>query len=140
MQKVSRLSWEEYSIGLAQAASLRSEDPYVKVGAVVLRKDWSVTGVGYNGAPAGIEIDWSDRDDRRKRVIHAEINALRYVRPDEGYLLVCTLLPCRNCVQASAANGIKHILYEKVYKVDNIALQLCEEFKIELHSIEKFKK
>ena len=96
--------------------------------------------MGYNGAPAGVEIDWSDRDERRKRVIHAELNALRYVRPNEGYLLVCTLLPCRSCIQAVAANGIKHILYEDVYKVDNFALTLCEEFKIGLHQIDKFRK
>ena len=137
---MNRLSWEEYALSLAKAASLRSEDPYVKVGACVLRDDWSVAGVGYNGAPAGVEIDWSDRDERRKRVIHAELNALRYVRPNEGYLLVCTLLPCRSCIQAVAANGIKHILYEDVYKVDNFALTLCEEFKIGLHQIDKFRK
>lgn len=137
---MNRLSWEEYALSLAKAASLRSEDPYVKVGACVLRDDWSVAGVGYNGAPAGVEIDWSDRDERRKRVIHAELNALRYVRPNEGYLLVCTLLPCRSCIQAVAANGIKHIIYEDVYKVDNFALTLCEEFKIGLHQIDKFRK
>ena len=137
---MNRLSWEEYALSLAKTASLRSEDPYVKVGACVLRDDWSVAGVGYNGAPAGVEIDWSDRDERRKRVIHAELNALRYVRPNEGYLLVCTLLPCRSCIQDVAANGIKHILYEDVYKVDNFALTLCEEFKIGLHQIDKFRK
>ena len=132
---VNRLSWEGYALGLAQAASLRSEDPYVKVGAVVLRDDWSVAGVGYNGAPAGIEIDWSDRDDRRKRVIHAEINAIRYVRPNEGHTLACTLLPCSPCVQTIAAHGIKHILYKDVYQVDDFALKLCEEFNIGLHCI-----
>ncbi len=138
MLPVSRLGWEEYAIALAQSASLRSEDPYVQVGAVVLRSDWSVAGVGYNGAPAGIEIDWSDRDDRRKRVIHAEINALRYVRPDEGHILACTLLPCSACVQTIAAHGIKHILYKDVYQVDDFALKLCQEFKIGLHQIDKF--
>lgn len=136
---MNRLSWEEYALSLAKTASLRSEDPYVKVGACVLRDDWSVAGVGYNGAPVGVEIDWSDRDERRKRVIHAELNALRYVRPSEGYLLACTLLPCRSCIQAVAANGIKHILYEDIYKVDNFALTLCEEFKIGLHHIDKFR-
>ena len=134
----NRLSWEEYAIGLAEAASLRSEDPYVKVGAAVFRDDWSVAGVGYNGAPAGIDIDWSDRDDRRRRVIHAEVNALRYVQPQEGHALVCTLLPCSACVQTIAAHGIKHILYKEVYEVDNWALVLCKEFNIGLHSIEDF--
>tara|TARA_B100001094_G_scaffold332630_1_gene405565 strand:+ start:1081 stop:1494 length:414 start_codon:yes stop_codon:yes gene_type:complete len=135
----NRISWEHYALGLAKAASLRSEDPYVKVGAVVFRHDWSVAGVGYNGAPAGIEIDWSDRDERRKRVIHAEINALRYVRPNEGHTLVCTLLPCSACVQAIAAHGIKKILYDKVYEIDSLALTLCEEFNIDLYSVNELK-
>tara|TARA_R100000008_G_scaffold41376_1_gene23835 strand:- start:1020 stop:1436 length:417 start_codon:yes stop_codon:yes gene_type:complete len=136
----TRLSWEEYALALAKAASLRSEDPYVQVGAVVLRHDWSVAGVGYNGAPSGIEIDWSNRDDRRKRVIHAEINALRYVRPDEGHTLACTLLPCSACVQTIAAHGIEHILYEDVYEIDDFALKLCKEFNIGLHNIKEFRK
>jgi|TARA_R100000152_G_C6711877_1_gene139366 dCMP deaminase len=129
---VNRISWEEYALALAKAASKRSEDPFVKVGAVVLRSDRSVAGVGYNGAPAGIEIDWSDRDERRKRVIHAEINALRYVRPNEADILACTLLPCSACVQTIAAHGIKHIIYNDVYAVDDLALTLCKEFNIKL--------
>lgn len=137
--QVNRLSWEEYALSLANTASLRSEDPYVKVGACVLREDWSVAGVGYNGAPADVEIDWSNRDERRKRVIHAELNALRYVKPKEGFVMACTLLPCRYCVQTCASYGIKHIIYDKVYKVDDFALTLCEEFKIGLHQIDKFK-
>ena len=136
---MNRLSWEEYALSLANAASLRSEDPYMKVGACVLRKDWSIAGIGYNGAPAGIEIDWSNRDERRKRVIHAELNALRYVSPKEGYILACTLLPCRHCVQAMAAHAIQHVIYETVYKVDSFALTLCKEFGIGLHHIDKFK-
>ena len=123
---------------LAIAASLRSEDPYVQVGSCILRKDMSVASVGYNGAPSGIEIDWSDRDERRKRVVHAEINALRYVKPNEGFILACTLLPCSPCVQTIAAHGIKHIIYKDVYQMDPLALTLCEEFKIGLHEISKF--
>jgi len=55
---------------LAFVASERSEDPYLKVGACALRADNSIAGIGYNGAPSGVEIDWSDRDDRRQRVVH----------------------------------------------------------------------
>lgn len=124
---------------LAVAASLRSEDPYVQVGACILREDMSVAAVGYNGAPSGIEIDWSDRDERRKRVVHAEINALRYIKPNEGFVLACTLLPCSPCVQNIAAHGIKHIIYKEVYQEDPLALVLCKEFGIALHQIEKFK-
>lgn len=103
-----RPSWSEYALGLAEAASRRSEDPWHKVGAVVLRADHSVAGTGYNGAPAGMEIDWTDRDTRKAFVIHAETNALRYVSATEarGGLLASTRHPCPACLTQIAAYGI----------------------------------
>ena len=130
-----RLSWDEYAIGLAQAASLRSEDPYVKVGACVLRNDKSVAGVGYNGPPSKINIAWNDRDERRKRVIHAEINALRYSTPGECCLLACTLLPCNDCLKTIAAHGIKRVVYKEVYDKDQTSLDLAREFGMTLKHV-----
>ena len=132
---MSRLSWEQYALMIAKVASARSEDPYQKVGACVLRNDFSVASVGYNGAPPKIEIDWSNRDERRARVIHAEANAFRYLKPKEGYLLASTLLPCRNCIQLAASYGIKKIIYSEEYEQDNIAHNLCTEFNIKLTKI-----
>ena len=43
---MSRLSWEQYALMIAKVASARSEDPYQKVGACVLRNDFSVASVG----------------------------------------------------------------------------------------------
>lgn len=128
----TRISWEQYALLLAKTASQRSEDPYKKTGAVVLRHDKSVAAVGYNGAPRGIEIDWSDRDERRKRVVHAEINALSYCKPGEGWLLACNLLPCRHCLQSIAAYGIKNVVFEEIYIQDDFALTLAKEFNINL--------
>jgi dCMP deaminase len=79
-----RLTWPEYAMELAKAAALRSEDPYRKVGACILRYDNTVAAIGYNGAPPGVEINWSDRDERRRRVSHAESAALRYIKPHEA--------------------------------------------------------
>ena len=50
-EKDKRPCWEEYALELAKVAAKRSEDPYLKVGASVLRYDNSVAGLGYNGAP-----------------------------------------------------------------------------------------
>ena len=137
MQK-NRLSWEEYALELAWVASRRSEDPYLKVGACVLRHDNSVASLGYNGAPMGVEIDWSDRDERRKRVVHAEINALRYIKPNEGYLLACTHLPCNDCLKSIASYGITSVVFREVYDRDTSSTELCKEFGINLQSIIKF--
>lgn len=131
----NRLSWEEYALKLALVAAERSCDPYVKVGSCVLRHDNSVASLGYNGPPAGITIDYSDRDKRRKKVIHSEANCLRYIKPGECYLLACTLLPCNNCLTLISSYGIKNIIFKDVYDKDNSTLELAEEFGIKLKQI-----
>jgi dCMP deaminase len=131
---VQRLNWEKYALSLAEVASLRSEDPYVKVGACLLRADNSVAGLGYNGAPPGVNIDWDNRDERRKRVVHAEVNALRYARPQECYLLACTHLPCNDCLRMIASYGVKKVIFKEVYERDTSSIELSKEFNIELKS------
>ena len=110
---MTRMSWDSYGLKIAEAASFRSEDPYLKVGACVLRSDRSIISAGYNGAAAGIEISWNDREVRRGFVIHAEVNALRYCTPDQakdGYMYV-THHPCSECIKAIASYGIKNVVY-----------------------------
>jgi dCMP deaminase len=108
-----RPTWEEYALDLAIAAAGRSEDPYMKVGACILRADKSVAGVGYNGAPPGINLKWTDRDERRKYVLHAELNALRYCTLTDtiGGLLAVTHMPCEQCLKTIAAYDIHQVVY-----------------------------
>jgi deoxycytidylate deaminase len=74
----NRLNWAQTAINLAyDIAKYRSEDPYVQVGACIIKKDKSML-LGYNGAPSGVDIDWANRDKRRARVLHAEANVLNY--------------------------------------------------------------
>ena len=110
---MTRLRIETYALQLANTASKRSEDPFSRVGAVVLRADNTVASIGYNGAPSGIEIDWEDRDRRRDYVIHAELNALRYVTPDDvaGGFIACTHHPCASCLRMVAAYGLGRVVY-----------------------------
>jgi len=110
---LTRPPWPEYGLLLAEAAASRSEDPWHRVGAVVLRPDHSVAGVGYNGAPAGIEIDWADKEERLPLVIHAEINALRWATPDEvrGGLLISTRQPCPQCLTSIAAYQLATVFF-----------------------------
>jgi len=130
-----RISWPEYALRIAEAVATRSEDPYVKVGACILRKDFSVASCGYNGAPPGVEIDWSDRDDRRKRVIHAEVNALRFIKPGEGHLLAVTLRPCSECLKNIVSYGIREVYYRNEYCEDTFSEQLAKEFDIYFQQI-----
>ena len=138
MKKSKRISWAEYALELARVAAKRSEDPYLKVGACVLRHDNSVAAVGYNGAPPNVEIDWTNRDERRKRVIHAEVNALRYVKPYECYLLACTHLPCNDCLRSIASYGITDVVFGELYDKDHSSLEISRELNINIHNILKF--
>lgn len=127
-----RMSWEETALILAETiARCRSQDPYVQVGACALLQDNSIS-LGYNGPPPGVEIDWSERESRGARVIHAEVNALRSVAPGECKFLAVTLLPCRHCMTFIASKGVKKIVYREVYERDQLAFELAREFGIEL--------
>ena len=127
-----RPNWEEYALLLAEIAALRSEDLNTKVGACILREDNSIASIAYNGAPPGIKIDWKNREEKNKRVVHAEMNALRYLKPGEGKLLACTISPCCNCLPQIAAYGIKKIVFKELYHRDNEDFfKLCKEFGIE---------
>lgn len=106
-----RIDLNRYGVMLASVAAARSEDPYMKAGAVLIRADKTVAATGYNGAPSGIELDWKDRDHRRDRVIHAEANALRYVVPGEAVMAATTHLPCVECVKAMASYGITRVVW-----------------------------
>jgi dCMP deaminase len=121
------MNWDEYAMSIAEVVAKKSKDPWCKVGAVILREDHSIASVGYNGFPQGVEEDWSDREERRKYVIHAEQNALRYTSPGEGKTLVSTLLPCRDCLKTIATYKIKRVLYKDIYKSDPIALEIAEK-------------
>lgn len=131
------MNWDEYAIGIAEAVSYKSKDRWNKVGAVILRKDHSIASVGYNGFPQGVEEDWSNRDERRKYVIHAEQNALRYIKPDEGEVIYSTLMPCSDCIKAIAAYKIKKVVYKNLYANDYSAIEFAEKMGIELIQFKK---
>lgn len=130
-----RISWEEYALKLAEVAALRSQDPYLTVGACALGKDNQVIGMGYNGAPQNVEIDWSDRDERRKRVVHAEVNCLRFCFPNDIKLLAVTLFPCSSCLATIASYKVPLIIFRDFYDKDDFAPQLAKEFGIKFKQI-----
>ena len=116
------ISWDEFFMRVAVAASLRSKDPKTQVGACIAGTDDRILSVGYNGTPSGIPDDdfpWEDSDDPRldkhSYVIHAEANAiLNYrgsLRDLDGARIYVTLLPCRECCKLIAQSGIGEVAY-----------------------------
>tara|TARA_B100000959_G_C14928811_1_gene602687 strand:- start:1186 stop:1662 length:477 start_codon:yes stop_codon:yes gene_type:complete len=127
-----RIDWRRYALKLALVASERSEDPFLKVGACVLRSDNSVAGLGYNGAPPGINLNWENRDERRLRVVHAETNALRYCEPGRCSILACSHLPCNDCLKTIATYGIREVIFNEVYIRDISSLDVAGDLGIKL--------
>jgi dCMP deaminase len=130
----TRISWDEYCLRLAQTASLRSEDPYVAVGACALDHNNRVLGVAYNGLAPGKEVSdyfWGDRDGRRPYILHAETNLLSLFKRGEGRLIATTLLPCSCCARQIIAHGIKRVVYKDVYTKDTGALDIFKFYNVE---------
>lgn len=114
---------------IAITASKRSEDPHKKVGACTLDKNGRVLGVGYNGIRSGqskSENFWLDRENRRKYIIHAEVNALSNLDITKAWLLAVTLLPCSSCANLIASSNISKVLYLEEYEKDDQAKQIFE--------------
>ncbi|MBX7207440.1 MAG: deoxycytidylate deaminase [Verrucomicrobiaceae bacterium] len=114
----TRLTIPQYAMALAHVASLRSEDPFRKVGAVAFDFDNRVIGTAYNGLAPGFNAAtefWDDRDDRRKFMIHAEVNLCSLFTRGNVKLVACTTKPCTSCMQMLCAYGVKEIYYRDEY-------------------------
>ncbi len=136
---MSRLSWEEYALQLAEVAAKRSIDPFRTVGAVALDHEHRVIGVAYNGLQSGKVVGpefWESRDERRKFMIHAEQNLLSLIKRGECALLACTLLPCMACANAIAAHNIPKVVYRELYDKDCSALEIFKFHNIQLKQIQ----
>ena len=116
------ITWDEFFMRVAVAASLRSKDPNTQVGACIAGKDNRILSVGYNGTPRGLTDDdfpWETTDDiltdKHGYVIHAEANAvLNYrgsLRELEGARIYVTLFPCNECAKFLVQVGIGEVVY-----------------------------
>ena len=93
-----------------------SKDPRTKVGALILRADGTPVSWGYNGFPRGIDETpelWESREEKYKRVLHAESNAIDFARESlAGTAIFCSLFPCSNCAARIVQAGIKTVVFE----------------------------
>lgn len=131
-----RITFEEMAIKIADSVKDRSEDPYKKVGVAILNKEGRLLSIGYNGLLSKQLVNhsfWEDRDERRKYVIHAEVNALACIsRYDNPYILASTLLPCANCAINICSYGIKKVCYLEGYCLDQMAHDIFNFYNVEL--------
>lgn len=124
------------AIKIAYEVSKRSEDLYKKVGCCILNKEGRILSTGYNGLPPKFNTNksfWKNRDERRKFIIHAEVNALsRISREEYPYTLASTLLPCPNCAMNIMAYNIKRVIYSENYDLDDSSKKIFKFYKVDL--------
>lgn len=118
------LSWHKYFLDIAKVVSTKSKDPKRQVGAIIVDEDNRVVSTGFNGYPKSYPdetVDWSNREQVRQCIIHAEANAILYARISlKNCKLYTTLCPCLDCAKMAAAAGMKEIYYLEDYDKNSI--------------------
>lgn len=118
---MNRPSVDEYLMGFAVHARMRSTCASRKVGAAITQ-DGEIVTTGYNGAPKGHPhcIDegvgcFLSADGRCIRSLHAEQNAITQAakggKSTKGATLYCTHRPCDACANLIVAAGITRVVY-----------------------------
>jgi deoxycytidylate deaminase len=124
-----------YLMCMAFVASLRSEDPIHRVGAVGATKRGRIIGTGYNGLAAGREASprqWKDDAFRLTNTIHAEINLISMTPPNVLKTVAVTTFPCLSCAKALIAHDVKKIIFGQVYHRAPEVVDLVKEHGIEV--------
>ena len=121
-ERTDVISWDEFFMRVAIAASQRSKDPNTQVGACIADTNHRILSVGYNGTPQALsdeDFPWGDSDDplhdKHSYVIHAEANAiLNYrgtLRDMAGATVYVTLFPCHECAKMLCQAGVGEVVH-----------------------------
>ncbi|KAK0547542.1 Deoxycytidine monophosphate (dCMP) deaminase [Tilletia horrida] len=145
-----RPAWDHYFLSLCSLASLRSNCMKRRVGAVLVRSN-RVLSTGYNGTPRGMKncneggcarcnggAPGGARLDECL-CLHAEENALlecgRERGGAEGTVLYCNTCPCLRCAVKIVQTGVREVVYELDYSMDDRSRQIFEEAKIKFRKV-----
>lgn len=145
----SRLSWDDYFMGITRLVAQRATCMRRKVGAILVR-DKRIIATGYNGAPSRIshclevgclrEAQGIPSGERHElcRGLHAEQNAIIQAALQgvsvEGASLYCTNQPCSICSKMLINARIVGISYGEGY-ADDLATALLAEAGIPVRQI-----
>ncbi len=120
-KRTDYISWDEYFMGVAALAGMRSKDPSTQVGCCIVSRQNKILSIGYNGFPMGVsddEFPWSREGvplmTKYPYVTHSELNAILNYRGGslEGAILYVTLFPCNECAKAIIQAGIRTGVYD----------------------------
>jgi dCMP deaminase len=129
---MTRPSWDEYFMSMAELASTRSTCDRLQAGAVLV-KDKRVLATGYNGSPSGLDhcddVGHLMEEGHCIRTLHAEENTLlqcaKFGVMSEGSTIYTVASPCYHCFKKLVAGGVKEIVAKKIYR-DSTIEQSCK--------------
>ncbi|KAJ3534734.1 hypothetical protein NM688_g7088 [Phlebia brevispora] len=133
-----RPGWDTYFMQLASLASLRSNCMKRRVGAILVRNK-RILSTGYNGTPRGLtncneggcsRCNSASESSDECVCLHAEENALLEAgreRVGDGAVIYCNTCPCLKCTIKIIQTGVKEVVYNLSYKVDDASAELFRE-------------
>lgn len=130
-KRTDYISWDEYFMGVAKLAAMRSKDPHTQVGACIVSADNKILSIGYNGFPSGCSDDtfpWArageELESKYVYTVHGELNAILNYRGGtlEGAKIYVTLFPCNECAKAIIQSGIRELIYNEDKYADTVSV------------------
>lgn len=158
---------DKYMMEIAKLTASMSKATKLQVGAV-FERDGRPLCTGWNGILEGIEDDSCEEEvgcscssngyineycsrcygtgkvlKTKDELIHAEMNALRYMAKagisTKDATLYITHSPCINCAKHIAGIGLKRIVYNEEYKSRD-GIELLQRYNIKIEKLEEKEK
>jgi dCMP deaminase len=108
----SQDKWRQRFLELASLVATWSKDESSQVGAVIVDANNRIVSLGFNGAPRGVRDGFANRNQKLRRTLHAEDNALSFAHRDvTGCTIYITHPPCAQCAARLIQRGIAGVIY-----------------------------
>ena len=104
--------WDLRFLALAEHVADWSKDESTKVGCCIVDAKRRVVSLGFNGFPAGVNDKVTSREQKLRRTVHAEVNAVSFAaRSVEGCVVYVTHAPCSNCAAVLIQHGVREVVF-----------------------------
>ncbi len=151
MRHHPRPGWDEYFMRIARMTALRSNCVKRKVAAIIVR-DRRIISTGYNGTPRGV-TNCNEGGCQRCNSLaasgtrldecvcsHGEENAIVQAAYHgisiKDAVLYSTFAPCLQCTKMIINAGIREVVFNAHYPLNDTALQIMQQAGVTLRQIE----
>ncbi len=142
LKEIQRPSWDEYFMNIAKVVASRSNCMKRKVAAIIV-KDKRVISTGYNGTPRGTQncneggcprcnsLAASGTNLQECLCSHGEENAIVQASYHgvsvKDAIIYTTFAPCLQCAKMIINSGIREVIYNMEYPLNETAFRLFSE-------------